>query len=306
MPDISIAIPTYQREGVLLDTLEQLLALQYPAKEILVVDQTPRHLAETMATLEKLQSNGHIVWHRLSKPSIPKAMNHALMAAKCDFVLFLDDDIRVTSELVREHAAAHDAGNVACVAGRVVQQWERELGEWESAWHDGRVEDPDAFRFNSASRRLVERFAGGNFSIERNAALEVGGFDENFVAVAYRYEAEFADRLLARGYQILFEPAASVFHLKADSGGTRSFGHHLRSLKPAHSVGRYYYLITTKRLTNRFSRFVQGPISAVRTRHHLSRPWWIPVTLIAELSGMVWAWWLSIRGPKYVGMRNPK
>jgi len=37
----------------------------------------------------------------------------------------------------------------------------------------------------------------------------------------------------------------------------------------------------------------------VATRHHLRRPWWIPLTLIAELRGMAWALALFLRGPKY-------
>ena len=30
-----------------------------------------------------------------------------------------------------------------------------------------------------------------------------------------------------------------------------------------------------------------------------------PVTLVAELSGVVWACWLYIRGPKHIGARKP-
>jgi len=40
---ISIVIPTYRREQVLVDTLHALLRQEPPADEILVVDQTERH-----------------------------------------------------------------------------------------------------------------------------------------------------------------------------------------------------------------------------------------------------------------------
>jgi GT2 family glycosyltransferase len=304
--DLSVAIPTYRRGGVLLETLNQLLALKYRAGEILVVDQTPQHQPATESALGELEAEGSIVWHRLRAPSIPKAMNHALLAARHDVVLFLDDDIELTSELVREHAREHDGLDVACVAGGVVQQWQEKLDESEDAWLNGRSEDPDAFRFNSVKRRRIERFSGGNFSVKKNLALEVGGFDENFVRVAYRYEAEFAERVLGAGFIIQFQPAASLVHLKVNTGGTRSFGHHLRSMKPAHSVGRYYYLLVARRLPRRFRRIVSGPFSAIRTKHHLARPWWIPVTLLSELSGMGWAWWLFMRGPKHVNVRNSR
>jgi GT2 family glycosyltransferase len=289
-----------------LDTLNQFLALQHLAGEILVIDQTLQHQHATVSVLETLESDNRIAWHKLQNPSIPKAMNHALLTATHDVVLFVDDDVELTSELVYEHAMEHADSNVACVAGRVVQLWEKDLGKCEDAWLNGRVADPDSFRFSSDKRRSVERFAGGNFSVKRQIALEIGGFDENFVSVAYRYEAEFSERLLRAGHSIQFQPTASLTHLKVNTGGTRSFGHHLRSIKPGHSVGKYYYLLSSNRLPNRIKRFVLEPFKAVRTKHHLFRPWWIPATLIAELSGMVWACWLAIRGRKYIGAREAR
>ena len=121
LPNISVAIPTYRRAGVLLDTLNQLLFLKHRACEILVIDQTISHPAETAAALEKLAAGGDIVWHRLSAPSIPKAMNHALKVARTEIVLFVDDDIELTSELVLAHVREYEDPKIVCVAGRVVQ-----------------------------------------------------------------------------------------------------------------------------------------------------------------------------------------
>ena len=41
--DVSIAIPTYNRGEILVETIELLLAQDPPAAEILIVDQTPSH-----------------------------------------------------------------------------------------------------------------------------------------------------------------------------------------------------------------------------------------------------------------------
>ena len=298
--NISVAIPTYRREGVLLETLSQLLALKGRAYEILVIDQTTRHQKETTAELERLAESGDIVWCRLDKPSIPKAMNHALKVAKTEIVLFLDDDVELTSALVFEHAKEYRIPDVVCVAGRVVQPWEDESDEREAAPGERQASGPDAFRFSSRKRSGVERFMGGNFSVKRQVALDVGGFDENFVKAAYRFEAEFADRILDSGLRIVFQPKASLNHLKLNTGGTRSFGDHLRTMWPGHSVGRYYYLFKVRQAHHRFRRILFGPLHAVYTRHHLIRPWWIPVTLLSELSGVAWALWLLVRGPKYI------
>ena len=83
---ISIVIPTYRREAVLLDTLRYLLALTPRAAEILVLDQTERHDPATDQALADLHATGAVHWVRLAEPSIPKAMNRGLLMARHDAV----------------------------------------------------------------------------------------------------------------------------------------------------------------------------------------------------------------------------
>ena len=154
--------------------------------------------------------------------------------------------------------------------------------------------------------REIDEFMGGNFSVHRRDAIDAGGFDENFVRVAYNFEREFAERWSARGGTIRFVPEAAIRHLKESSGGTRSYGDHLRTHRPAHSVGNYYYLLRSPRAAGRLREFLSRPLRAVATRHHLRRPWWIPVTLVAELSGMAWALLLNARGPRYCSGRSQR
>ena len=44
---VSIVIPTYRREQVLVDTIRYLQALCPPADEILIIDQSEQHEAST-------------------------------------------------------------------------------------------------------------------------------------------------------------------------------------------------------------------------------------------------------------------
>jgi GT2 family glycosyltransferase len=280
---LSIAIPTYRRERVLIDTLESLLALNPAGAEILVLDQTERHEPDTDRSLRQLSEEGRIRWLRLDKPSIPQAMNLGLLKAKNDIVLFLDDDITPEPQLVAAHVSAH-TGQDLLIAGRVIQPWQE--GEDHSS--------PGSFHFAGVTKQWVTEFIGCNFSVRRSTALALGGFDANFVRVAYRFEAEFAHRLLASGRRILFEPAACLHHLKAGSGGTRTYGEHLTTWRPDHAVGAYYYGLRTGRL----AVFGMRPWRAVVTRYHLRHPWRMPGTLLAEVGGMLWALSLFIRGPK--------
>jgi glycosyltransferase involved in cell wall biosynthesis len=293
--DISVAIPTLFRERVLLATIHCILDLRPAPAEILVVDQTPRHNEETARGLGALHSASKIRWLRLPKPSITRAMNTALVESRGEVVVFVDDDIIPHPKLIAAHAAAQARPGCNIVAGQVLQPYERPLAT---------PDQNGAFQFCSSESRTITELMGGNFSVKRDLAIRLGGFDENFVRVAYRFEKEFAERAIAAGEAIYFEPAASIRHLKAQEGGIRSFGHHLTTFKPSHSVGEYYYLLRSKDTSRRFLKMLKRPFNAVATRHHLSHPWWIPASLTAEALGLGWALMLSLQGPRLIQRRN--
>lgn len=283
---VSVVIPTYRREQVLIDTLQYLLALPSPPAEILVLDQTEQHEAATNQQLTALHAKGDIRWIRLAEPSIPKAMNQGLLLASNELVLFVDDDIRPEPELLSAHLEVHALKPGVLVAGRVIQPWQ-EGQDFTNA---------QTFHFATKKACWVDEFIGCNFSFERSMAIKVGGFDEQFVKVAYRYEAEFSYRWLDAGKRIYFEPSACLHHLKDSGGGTRSYGEHLTTSRPDHAVGDYYYLLKTRQ----WLRFLQRPFRSVATRHHLFHPWGIFTTLLAECRGILWALKLHRAGPRLI------
>lgn len=284
---ISVVVPTYRRERVLVETLEAILALDPPPAELIVCDQTPAHEAQVESDLAALEESGQIRWIRLPKPSIPHAMNVGLLNAREKIVLYLDDDVKPSSGLLKAHFTAQ-SGGARIVAGQVLQPGE-----------EPEPLEGEKFSFRSSVPQKISELMAGNFSVRRTVALALRGFDENFVGAAYRFERDFSDRALAAGHEILFEPAAPIRHLRASSGGTRAYGSHLTTIRPVHSVGEYYYILTSR--THRKARPILSRImSSIWTRHHLRGPWWIPITLMAELSGLAWAASLTLRGPRYL------
>lgn len=281
---VTVVIPTYRRGRLLMSTITGLGSLAAPPVEILVVDQTERYDPQTERALADAAERGMFRWLRLTAPSIPGAMNRGLREATQQLVLFLDDDIEPGAALVEAHVRAHANAAHVIVAGRVIQPWHV----------DGRM---PMTGFASTAGGLLDEFIGCNFSVRRDWALGLGGFDERFVRVAYRYEAEFAARSRQAGGSIWFEPSAVVHHLKVETGGTRTFGNHLRTASPAHAVGEYYYLLRSR--PPRWERhLLTRPWRSVSTRHHMMRPWWIGPTLMAEVLGLAWAVSLWARGPK--------
>ncbi len=173
---VSIVIPTYGRERTLLGTIQGLFDLEQKAAEIIIIDQTTSHEQSTIAQLEEWEERKLIRHINLSVPSIPNAMNTGLLNASYPIVLFLDDDIKAHQNLVMAHHQAHQDRN-QIIAGKVIQPWDDEQ----------KLTD-DGHQFNSDQQKKVNHFMGGNFSIDKHKAIEIGGFDENFVGVAYRFE----------------------------------------------------------------------------------------------------------------------
>lgn len=290
---VSVIIPTYRRERVLINTIRYLLDMNPKADEIVVVDQTDQHADGIEEELRNLEEIGAIRRIRLKYPSIPRAMNEGLNKARYEIALFLDDDIRPNPNLLASHIQMHREYRDVLVAGRVIQPWHTEADFTSREFH----------QFCSTASSWIDGFMGGNFSLRRKTALSLGGFDENFVRVAYRFESEFAHRYLSSGRKILYEPKAAIHHLKEMGGGTRVFSRHLTTSRPDHAVGEYYFLFRTWSDNGGFVRLVKRPIRACITRFHARHPWYIPRTLMAELRGMIWAYRLHLRGARLINKK---
>lgn len=289
LPSLSVAIPTLGREKVLIDTVEALLALEQPADEILVIDQTQSRSEETASALQRWHDRGRVRWLRLTRASIPFAMNVGLREATSEVVLFLDDDIVPDAGLVAAHGRAQRRPEVAGVTGMVLQPGEMPTkGDPHVDRGHGLRRDLD-FRFSTTERCDIANVMAGNLSVKRAAAIACGGFDESFIGVAYRFETEFCRRLQRNGGRVVFEPAAVIHHLRAPSGGTRVWGDHKTSARPEHSVGDYYFALLEGRGLERWAYSGRRMVRECCTRFHLAHPWFIPSKIVGELRGFALA-----------------
>lgn len=299
---VCVVIPTYGRDEVLCETIERVFAAVGGAPvSILVVDQSAEHTARARNSLERWESARRIRWVRLPGPSTAHAMNVGLLEAGTDLVVFIDDDVAPGEDWLGAHVARHAACPRAwAVAGQVLQPGQEPEGAIPPARGGGLRADL-GFPFNSTRACRVCNVMAGNLSVKRDRAITVGGFDENFgPPVAYRFETEFARRITVAGGEIWFDPDASLRHLRAPGGGTRSRGSHLMSASPVHGVGDYYYALRCGKGLDRFTYLLWRPFREVRTRFHLLHPWWIPVKFVGELRALALALRLNRRGPRFI------
>lgn len=101
-PDISVVIPTYNRSRFVTKAIDSVLAQEFPASEIIVVDDGSKD-----DTLESLAAYGHRI-RIISRPNtgISGARNDGIKTAGSDWIAFLDDDDEYTPERLRIAADA--------------------------------------------------------------------------------------------------------------------------------------------------------------------------------------------------------
>jgi len=211
---VSVAVCTLDRAKVLAGCLDALAAQSPvpPGMEVLVIDNGSTDDTEAVVA-------GHPCARRVVEPTrgLSHARNTALREATGDVVAFLDDDARPEPGWAASVAAAAERWpDAGAIGGPVVLEWLAPRPSWLGPelerWYSGRA-------LGDAPRLLGEREhpVGANLAIRRAAALEVGGFSPELgrvgAALGSEEEVDLLRRLRGAGWEVAWEPAASVRHL---------------------------------------------------------------------------------------------
>lgn len=218
---IAIGIPTYNRDEVLINTIEQALNQKRPADEIIVIDQTKEHTADVKSKLDTWAKAGRITYAFQENPSLPAARNLALSITKCEAIIFIDDDVELPHNFVGQHEKNFLADpTLQAVAGGIDQRLGWPKKQRPNNWPQ--ILDYCYFFLGSRERaENIANFPGGNHSIKVKKAIELGGYDERLRGVALREESDLALRLYSAGGKIIFDPDARLLHIAAPTGGCR-------------------------------------------------------------------------------------
>jgi len=95
LPKISVVVPTRNRPKELAELLQTILHQDYPPLEVIIVDDSPKYSAKSVAGLysQNFKSVGcNLKYISGSVAGLPAARNLGVQIAKGDVILFLDDD----------------------------------------------------------------------------------------------------------------------------------------------------------------------------------------------------------------------
>jgi GT2 family glycosyltransferase len=139
-----------------------------------------------------------------------------------------------------------------------------------------------AGRFDHETEREADYLYGACLLVRREAVEQVGGLDEDFFM--FSEETEWAYRLRAAGWKVLFTPAAEAVHVGGASHGGRLFREnvrgHLRFL--AKHRGRRY--AEAARLLLRVALLARGAVyRGERGRQYRDAARWLGSGTVPEL-----------------------
>jgi GT2 family glycosyltransferase len=218
MPAITVAIPTYNREEVLVNTIKDvLLAQSYKNFELLVIDQSTKHNTDTEEFIKNIKDK-RFRYFRTTPPSVTAARNFALLQARSPYIIFLDDDVVLDKNLVKEFVNTfEDMPHISAIAGRVLQKGfliKKDVLMFDEYAISHGV-------FTATKPGYTNAFPGGNCALRVKEVLAIGGFDTRYKNNAFREESDMSLRMANLGYKIYFQPKAVLTHLAAPYGGNR-------------------------------------------------------------------------------------
>jgi GT2 family glycosyltransferase len=229
-PAVSVVIPTCGDTVALERALRSIFDTGYTPLEVVVVENRPPALNTTRMVEERFSGDPVQVVAE-PRPGLSSARNAGLARAEGDIVAFTDDDVVVDNAWIDGGVRAFErARDVACVTGRILPlsldtPCQRLFDEFATL---DKGAEPREFRLLLETRAADPTFpyttghigSGANSFVLREVALDMDGFDPVLgtgTPTRACEDLDFFIRLLQRGFAIVYDPAAIVYHDHPDS-----------------------------------------------------------------------------------------
>jgi poly-beta-1,6 N-acetyl-D-glucosamine synthase len=205
-PLVTILVPAYNEGSVIQGAIRSLLELDYPAYDILVIDDGSTD--DTYARAAELEGYyGRATVRVVSKSNGGKAhaLNTGIALARTPFVLCMDGDSRLAPGTLRYAMPHFRDPRVGAVAGNVKVVNRRNL--WTCLQALEYIEGLNMARRAQGFVRAVNIVPGPIGVFRRDTLARVGGYDTD----TFAEDADLTLKLLTDGWHIVYEDRAIAF-----------------------------------------------------------------------------------------------
>ncbi len=230
VPPVSVIIPTRDYVQLLRPCLDSLLhSTSYQHFEVVIVDNGTTE-ADALAYLESVAHDPRVrILPKNEEFNYSRLNNLAVSQCESDFVVLLNNDIVVIQpEWLEELVSQGLREGVGAVGPRLlypdgyIQQAGVILGAGQhgvaEVAHRGLGGQYVGYAGRAALAQELSSVGAACMLVRRSAYLEVGGFDEQHLKVAFN-DIDFCLKLRQRGYKIVYTPHTSLYHLEHASRG---------------------------------------------------------------------------------------
>jgi len=205
-PPVTIIVPAFNEGLVIQSAIRSLLDMDYPAYEILVIDDGSTD--DTHARAAELEGRyGGVTVRVVGKGNAGKAnaLNTGIALARHEFVLCMDGDSRLSRETLRRAIRHFTDERIGAVAGNV--KVVNRNGLWTRLQALEYIEGLNMARRAQGFLRAVNIIPGPIGVFRRRALLGVGGYDTD----TYAEDADLTLKMLTAGWQIVYEDGAIAY-----------------------------------------------------------------------------------------------
>lgn len=206
LPPVTIIVPAYNEGAVIGAAIKSLLELDYPAYEVLVVDDgSSDNTREVVAALEGRY--GDVTVRLVCKGNGGKAtaLNTGLALARHDFVLCMDGDSRLAPQTLKVAMRHFSDPRVAAVAGNVKVANRQTL--WTRLQALEYIEGLNMARRAQGFLRVVNIVPGPIGVFRREVLLNLNGYDTD----TFAEDADLTLKLLTAGWHLVYDDGAQAW-----------------------------------------------------------------------------------------------
>jgi GT2 family glycosyltransferase len=226
-PKVSVVVCSYNGARTLRDCLASLQGLKYPDYEVIFVDDGSTDNSQEIA--RNFPQVRNIIQEN---KGLSAARNVGIAAAAGRVVAFTDSDCMVDADWLYYLVNTLQSGDFAAVGGPNISP---PATDWIQAAVGVAPGSPSHVLL---SDNVAEHVPGCNMAYYKWALEEIGGFDPEFRTAGD--DVDVCWRIMERGYQIGFSPAAVVWHYRRFTIGAY-FGQQ-RGYGEAEAMLRYKHL----------------------------------------------------------------